>query len=50
MMLDHIGQRISAQRIEQSVRRTLEAGRGLTKDLGGNAGTTEMGDAIAAAV
>src|SRR5205085_2966498 len=30
MMLDHIGQRHCAQRIEQSVRRTLQAGRGLT--------------------
>src|SRR6202043_3942641 len=27
LLLDHIGQRVSAQRIEQSVRRTLQAGR-----------------------
>jgi isocitrate dehydrogenase (NAD+) len=39
MMLTHIGQRKPAQRIEESVRRTLAARRGLTRDLGGN-GTT----------
>ena len=39
MMLEHIGQRDAAGRIETSVRRTLEAGRGLTRDLGGD-GTT----------
>lgn len=39
MMLDHIGQREAAARIEASVRRTLQAGRGLTRDLGGD-GTT----------
>jgi isocitrate dehydrogenase (NAD+) len=39
MMLEHIGQRDAADRIEASVGRTLEAGRGLTRDLGGD-GTT----------
>lgn len=39
MMLEYIGQRVSAQRVEQSVRRTLQAGTGLTRDLGGD-GTT----------
>jgi isocitrate dehydrogenase (NAD+) len=39
MMLEHIGQRKPSQRIEQSVRRTLAAKRGLTRDLGGD-GTT----------
>ncbi|HEV3235817.1 MAG TPA: isocitrate/isopropylmalate family dehydrogenase [Gemmataceae bacterium] len=39
MMLEHVGQRDPAQRIESSVRRTLEAGQGLTRDLGGD-GTT----------
>ncbi len=39
MMLDHIGQRQAAGRIESSVRKTLEAGAGLTRDLGGT-GTT----------
>lgn len=39
LMLDHIGQREPARRIEQSVARTLEAKKGLTRDLGGS-GTT----------
>ncbi len=39
MMLDHIGQRASAKRIEQSVCRTLEAKVGLTRDLGGDGNT-----------
>jgi isocitrate dehydrogenase (NAD+) len=39
MMLGHIGQRKPAQRIEESVRRTLANRRGLTRDLGGD-GTT----------
>jgi len=40
MMLEHVGARDAANRIEQSVRRTLEKGVGLTRDLGGT-GTTE---------
>ncbi len=39
LMLDHIGQRDAAQRIERSVVRTLQEGKGLTRDLGGD-GTT----------
>src|SRR5947209_8822400 len=39
LLLEHIGQRQAARRIEESVRRTLRAGRGLTRDLGGS-GTT----------
>jgi len=39
LMLEHIGQTQAARRIEESVRRTLQAGRGLTRDLGGD-GTT----------
>ena len=39
MLLEHIGQRDAAERIEESVRRTLHAGTGLTRDLGGD-GTT----------
>jgi isocitrate dehydrogenase (NAD+) len=48
MMLDHIGQRVSAQRIEQSVRRTLQAGRGLTRDLGGDGNTRSITEALIA--
>jgi len=39
MLLEHIGQTKAAQRIEESVVRTLQAGQGLTRDLGGD-GTT----------
>jgi isocitrate dehydrogenase (NAD+) len=39
LMLHHIGQPQIGDRIEQAVRRTLERGQGLTRDLGGT-GTT----------
>jgi isocitrate dehydrogenase (NAD+) len=39
LLLEYIGQAHAAQRIERSVRQTLQAGRGLTRDLGGD-GTT----------
>lgn len=42
MLLNHIGQRASARRIEESVRRTLAAGRGLTRDLGGDGNTATL--------
>jgi isocitrate dehydrogenase (NAD+) len=40
LLLEHIGQVQAARRIEEAVRRTLQAGRGLTRDLGGD-GTTQ---------
>jgi isocitrate dehydrogenase (NAD+) len=39
LLLEHIGQTHAAQKIEAAVRRTLQAGHGLTRDLGGD-GTT----------
>jgi isocitrate dehydrogenase (NAD+) len=39
LLLHHIGQPQIGERIEQAVRRTLERGQGLTRDLGGT-GTT----------
>lgn len=39
MMLDHVGQRAAAERVERAVMSTLKNGVGLTPDLGGN-GTT----------
>jgi isocitrate dehydrogenase (NAD+) len=39
MMLDHVGAREAAMRIEHSVRKTLEKRVGLTKDLGGDGNT-----------
>jgi 3-isopropylmalate dehydrogenase len=40
----------AASRIQAAVDTVIAAGKHLTRDLGGQAGTTEMGDAIAAAV
>ena len=48
MMLDHIGQRVAAQRIEQSVRNTLQAGVGLTRDLGGTGDTRSITEQLIA--
>jgi isocitrate dehydrogenase (NAD+) len=42
MMLDHVGAREAARRIEHSVRRTLEKRVGLTKDLGGDGNTESI--------
>ena len=46
MLLDHVGQRDAAQRIETAVRRTLERGVGLTRDLGGDGNTRTITDAV----
>jgi isocitrate dehydrogenase (NAD+) len=48
MMLEHIGQLGPAQRIETSVRRTLQAGRGLTRDLGGDGTTASLTEQLIA--
>jgi isocitrate dehydrogenase (NAD+) len=48
MMLEHIGQRTPARRIEESVRRTLAAGRGLTRDLGGDGNTATLTEQLVA--
>jgi len=48
MMLEHIGQREPAGRIEASVRATLQAGQGLTRDLGGDGNTTTITERLIA--
>jgi isocitrate dehydrogenase (NAD+) len=48
LLLEHIGQRRAAARIEASVRRTLEAGRGLTRDLRGDGTTQTITDELIA--
>jgi len=48
MMLEHIGQREPARRIEASVRATLQAARGLTRDLGGTGNTTTITERLIA--
>lgn len=42
LLLEHIGQARAAGRIEASVRRTLAAGVGLTRDLGGDGTTASL--------
>jgi isocitrate dehydrogenase (NAD+) len=46
MMLEHIGERASADRIRGALTRVLAAGKVRTRDLGGTASTTEFTDAI----
>jgi isocitrate dehydrogenase (NAD+) len=46
MMLNHIGHREQARRIEQAVRKTLQYGIGLTRDLGGTGNTRSITDQI----
>jgi isocitrate dehydrogenase (NAD+) len=46
LLLDHIGQRSAAQRLETAVMRTLEQGKGLTRDLGGEGTTQTLTDQI----
>ena len=46
LMLDHLGERQSAQRIRGALSRVLTAGTVRTRDLGGTASTTEFTDAV----
>ncbi|VTR97748.1 isocitrate/isopropylmalate dehydrogenase family protein [Tuwongella immobilis] len=46
MLLEHIGRRDAAARIEHAVVETLRAGVGLTRDLGGDGNTRTITDAI----
>ncbi len=48
MMLEHIGQRRPAQRIEEAVFKTLRARVGLTGDLGGDGCTASITDRVIA--
>ena len=50
LMLEHLGDRESAARIDAAIRRVLEERRCVTRDLGGSARTIEMAKAIAGAL
>lgn len=47
MMLDQLGLRASAEKVEGAVENVLKAGKIRTQDLGGTSGTVEMGESIA---
>ncbi|RLI77081.1 3-isopropylmalate dehydrogenase [Archaeoglobales archaeon] len=47
MMLDEIGEEKAAKDIVRAIELVLKEGKVRTKDLGGNAKTSEMGDAVA---
>ncbi|MBX9585064.1 MAG: isocitrate/isopropylmalate dehydrogenase family protein [Gemmataceae bacterium] len=46
MMLEHMGYRPAAEQVERAVARTLEAGVGLTRDLGGDGTTATLTEQI----
>ena len=46
-MLDHLGETTAAAAIEDAIAQVLAEGAVRTPDLGGQAGTEEMGKAIA---
>ena len=50
LMLRHLGHPDEATRVERSIDAVCEDGRALTGDLGGTASTTEVGDALVAAL
>lgn len=50
MLLDHLGLAKSAMAVRQAVAAVLKAGKPRTPDLGGTAKTTEVADAVLAAV
>jgi isocitrate dehydrogenase (NAD+) len=50
LMLDYLGERSAARRIEAALEKVSREGRHLTRDLGGTTGTKEFTDAIIAAL
>ena len=48
LMLRHLGELAAAERVELALREVIAEGRSVTYDLGGSAGTSDMGDAIVA--
>src|SRR5919202_954836 len=50
MMLDHFGERAAAQAVERAIAEMLAGGGTRTPDLGGNAGTKDLGAAVSAAI
>ncbi|MBW2983626.1 3-isopropylmalate dehydrogenase [Candidatus Woesearchaeota archaeon] len=50
MMLDEIGQPKAAKQIVDAIEKVLKQGKVKTKDLGGKASTSDMGDAVVAKI
>jgi isocitrate dehydrogenase (NAD+) len=50
MMLEHLHELEAAARVRKAVLAVLADGKKVTHDLGGNAGTTEIAEAIASRV
>ena len=50
MMLDHLGEKEAAHAVEEAIFRVLATSFVRTQDIGGNASTRDMGEAIAAEV
>jgi isocitrate dehydrogenase (NAD+) len=48
LMLRHLGEQAAAERVEAALREVIGEGRRTTRDLGGDAGTSEFADAIIA--
>lgn len=48
LMLEYLGEQKAADRLEQAVAQVIKEGKAVTYDLGGTAGTKEMGNAIIA--
>jgi isocitrate dehydrogenase (NAD+) len=46
LMLDHLEETDAAQRLEKAIADVIREGKNVTYDLGGKAGTSQMGDAI----
>jgi isocitrate dehydrogenase (NAD+) len=50
LMLDHLGERTIAGRIEAALKRVYQAGKHTTRDVGGKASTAEFAEAVIAAL
>ena len=50
LMLDHLGNRPAAKRIEDALQRVYREAKHTTRDVGGKAGTNEFADAVIAAL
>ena len=50
MMVDHLGHGDAARAIEGAIETVLGEGAPLTPDLGGSASTSDVGEAVAAAL